>query len=98
MENRVLRNGEYASHDHADGDGVGNLVKSDGKPQSVAASQLRWGFGGCDDSPVDQEQEVNQRYDEHDYGKQQRDAYPQLGTTKDLSPESGEAAPFKICR
>lgn len=43
MENRVLRNGEYASHDHADGDGVGNLVKSDGKPQSVAASQLRWG-------------------------------------------------------
>ena len=58
------------------GDGVGNLVKSDGKPQSVAASQLRWGFGGCDDSPVDQEQEVNQRYDEHDYGKQQHDAYP----------------------
>lgn len=44
MENRVLRNGEYASHDHADGDGVGNLVKSDGKPQSVAASQLRWGL------------------------------------------------------
>ena len=49
-------------------DGVGNLVKSDGEPQSVAAGQLRWCFGGCDDGPIDWEEEVDQRYDEHDHG------------------------------